>query len=158
MSRISKKELLDYMRKYKKANCPAFSTLNKKDLESLARKHGFGAATATTTAAARGADIRVAFPAGSKKEKKEKKAKQEVKEEKKEMTLEGLEKQLKNLQDLLQKVRDKEAPLNKIIDDTTSTSKQAQSALAKKNKLKDEKFNLIKTIGSIKKQIKEMKK
>ena len=79
-------------------------------------------------------------------------------EEKKEMTLEGLEKELKKLQDNLQKVKDKEAPLNKIIDDTTSTAKQGEVALNKKNKLKGEKLTIIKAMGLIKKQIKEMKK
>ena len=38
----TKQELLEYMRKYKKANCPSFSNLRKKDLETLAKKHGFG--------------------------------------------------------------------------------------------------------------------
>ena len=155
----TKKELLEWFKRYKKANCPAVSTLKKNELEALAKKHGFGTTTATTTAAAPRADIRAVFPAGSKKKKEKKpKPKEEAKqEEKKEMTLEGLEKELKKAQDDLQKVKDKEIPFNKIIDDTTSTAKQGQAALKQKNKLKDEKLNLIKAMGLIRKQIKEMK-
>ena len=130
----TKQELLQWFKEYKKKNCPAVSGLNKKDLETLAKKHGFGTGEMKTQQVAQTTQSKPSvvefFKNDGKKEpkakpKKEKKGKYDG------MTKEELQKAKKQLFEDMKKY-------NKIIDDENAKEADAKKAGDKKKKVLDE--------------------
>ena len=127
----TKVALLEWFRKYKKANCPAVSGLKKTELETLAKKHGFGTTSEMKTTQNKPSVVQFFNQDEKKQEKQKPKAKPKKKKDKYEgMTKEDLQKAKKQLfEDMKQ--------YNKIIDDPEAKAADARRAADKKKKVLD---------------------
>lgn len=158
----TKKELLEYMRKYKKANCPAVSTLKKDELERVAKKHGFGTTSTQPSVQQGRSRISRFFADDEKKEttqpRPRTKTKQKKPEEKKQDV--PLDKQLENLLKVREALKKEAEPFNKVIFDMEASVKDTKAAKKKKDKLKINERTLQnnKDIREIKKKIEDAKK
>ena len=131
----TKQELLQWFKEYKKKNCPAVSGLNKKDLETLAKKHGFGTGEMKTQVAQTTQSkpsVVEFFKSDGKKEPKAKPKKEKKKKGKYDgMTKEELQAKKKELFEDMKKY-------NKVIDDENTKEADAKKAGDKKKKVLDD--------------------
>ncbi|NIQ14579.1 MAG: hypothetical protein GTO02_09315 [Candidatus Dadabacteria bacterium] len=145
----TKQELLEYMRKYKKTNCPAVSGLKKQELETLAKKHGFGTSEMKTTQPTQTTQGKPSvvqfFKSNEKKQEQPKetpKAKPKPKKEKKKKDkYEGMTKE--QLQAKRKELFEDMKEFNKVINDTEAKAADARRAADKKKKVLEE----IKVVG-----------
>jgi hypothetical protein len=140
----TKADLLEWFRKYKKTNCPAVSGLKKKELETLAKKHGFGGEMKTqpVTQTTQGKPSVVQFFKSDEKKQEQPKEKPKPKKEKKKKDrYEGMNKE--ELQKARKQLFEDMKEFNKIINDTEAKASDARRAADKKKKVLDE----IKVVG-----------
>lgn len=134
----TKQELLEYMRKYKKANCPAVSGLKKKELEALAKKHGFGGEMKTqpVTQTTQGKPSVVQFFKSDEKKQEQPKSKPKKEKKKKKDKYEGMTKE--ELQKARKQLFEDMKEFNKVINDTEAKAADARRAADKKKKVLEE--------------------
>jgi len=148
----TKKELLEWFKSYKKANCPAVSTLKKNELETLAKKHGYG----TTQPQARVGNSRISrFFADTPQTRSNTKKKAEEKKQD-----EPLDKQLENLLKVRDALKKEAEPFNKVIYNLEASLKDTKAAKKKKDKLKINERTLenMANIRKVRKKIEDAKK